>query len=52
MDLGAIKDKKTVKALTDAMVSEFDIDEVRCQKDLFELLQNLAEEGLVEIKNS
>ncbi len=39
----------TVKELKEAILSEYDVEEEVCEKDLIELLGNLAEKNLIEI---
>lgn len=33
------------------LLSEYDVDPVRCQADLFRLLQQMADAGLVEVRS-
>jgi hypothetical protein len=40
-----------VSAVRDAIVQEYDVDAGRCERDVIQLLQSLAAEGLVEIKH-
>jgi Coenzyme PQQ synthesis protein D (PqqD) len=44
-----IQQPATVASVREALVQEFDVDAQRCEKDLLELLQKLATEGLVEV---
>jgi hypothetical protein len=44
-----IGEPRPVSAIRDALVSEYEIDAEQCERDLIELLQSLATEGLVEI---
>jgi hypothetical protein len=39
-----------VGAIRDAIQQEYDVEAARCERDLLELLQKLAAEGLIEIK--
>ena len=55
-DVGAriweiIQMPKTVKEIRDAIVNDYNVDPERCERDLLAVLQEMAEEGLVEIKN-
>lgn len=44
-----IQDPKTVDEIRDALLTEYEVEPERCERDLFALLQNLADKGLVEI---
>lgn len=44
-----IQDPKTVDEIRDALLTEYEVKPERCERDLFALLQNLADKGLVEI---
>jgi hypothetical protein len=46
-----IKTPITVRAVRDAMASEFDVDEARCERDLLSVLSDMVQRGLVEVKN-
>ena len=39
-----------VSELRDAVLNEYEIDRERCEQDLFRLLEELADKGLVQIK--
>jgi len=39
-----------VSAIRDSILNEYDIDLQRCEQDLFDLLNDLAGKGLIEIK--
>ena len=39
-----------VADLRDAILREYDVDEERCERDMLDLLQQLATEGLIEIR--
>ncbi len=41
----------TVSAVRDMIVQEYDVEAEHCERDLFDLLQKLANEGLIEIKH-
>jgi hypothetical protein len=45
-----IQEPKTITDLLHVLLSEFDVDSVRCEQDLRLLLRNLNEAGLVEIE--
>ena len=46
---GLIQEPKTITDVLHILLSEFDVDSVRCEQDLRLLLRNLSEAGLVEI---
>ena len=46
-----IQTPTAVSAVRDAIVSEYDVEAERCERDLLELLQQLAEQRLVEMTN-
>jgi hypothetical protein len=43
---------RSVASLRDAVLEEFDIDSERCERDLFDLLDKLAAEGLIEVRET
>ena len=45
-----IEEPRLVSAVRDAIVDEYDVDAEQCERDLIELLQRLASEGLVEVE--
>ena len=38
-----------VSAVRDAILQEYDVEAERCERDLLDLLQKLAEQGLLEV---
>lgn len=46
-----IQKPRTVNEVRDILLNEYDVEPNRCQRDLLMLLQNLAVEGLIEVKN-
>lgn len=46
-----IQEPRTVAEIRDHLVSEYDIDPDRCERDLQELLEKLREKGLIEISH-
>ncbi len=42
-----IKEPKTVNEVRDAILKEYDVEKEECSQDLFELLHELAEKGLI-----
>jgi hypothetical protein len=45
-----LQQSRKVSELRDAILSEYDIDLERCEQDLFNLLAELADKGLIDIK--
>ena len=46
-----LKEAKTVGQIRDAILNEYEVDEVRCEKDLFALLEEMRSEVLIEIRD-
>lgn len=46
-----LQESRTVNDIQDVLLTEYDVESDRCQRDLLELLQKLADEGLVEVRN-
>jgi hypothetical protein len=46
-----IQKPRTVGELRDVLVSEYEVEPDLCERDLIELLQGLADEGLVEVSD-
>ncbi len=46
-----IQKPRTVGELRDVLVSEYEVEPDLCERDLIELLQGLANEGLVEVSD-
>lgn len=47
-----IKEPMTIQEVRDAILEEFDVGKEECEQDLIELLQELAEKGLIDVKGS
>ena len=45
-----LREPKTVAEIRDAIVNEYEVDEERCERDLFALLEQLRSEGLIEVR--
>ena len=45
-----VKQPVTLTAIRDALVSEYDVDSARCERDLKLIVTELAAKGLVEIR--
>ena len=46
-----IQEPRTVKEIREVLVNEYEVEPDRCEHDLITLLQRLAEEGLVEVRD-
>ena len=46
-----IKEPKTIDQVRDAILAEYDVEKGECERDLLELLQEMTEKGLVEVKD-
>lgn len=46
-----IQEPRTVEEVRDILVSEYEVEPDRCERDLVALLQRLADEGLVEVRD-
>jgi len=47
-----LKQPKSVAELRNALLEEFEVDEVRCGGDLLALLETMRSEGLIEIRGA
>ena len=45
-----LKEPKTVEEIRDAILGEYEVDEVRCERDLLALLEEMRSEGLIEVR--
>jgi Coenzyme PQQ synthesis protein D (PqqD) len=46
-----IQAPKTVNEIRDALLTEYEVDSQACETDILILLEDLAKNGLIEIKN-
>jgi len=46
-----IQEPQTVGGLRDILLTEYDVSPDRCERDRLALLENLAVEGLITVKN-
>ncbi|BDZ71693.1 PqqD family peptide modification chaperone [Methanobacterium petrolearium] len=46
-----IKEPKTINQVRDAILAEYDVEKEECEQDLFELLHELAEKGLIDVED-
>jgi len=44
-----ISTPRSVRAVRDVLLAEYDVDPVRCEGDLLQLLQTMLDAGLVEV---
>ncbi len=47
-----LQEPKRVSAIRDALLGEYDVDRELCARDLTALLQDLAQNGLIEVKSA
>jgi hypothetical protein len=47
---GLVQEPQTIRELRDSLLSEFEIDEPTCTRDLIDLLNQLQRWGLIELK--
>jgi Coenzyme PQQ synthesis protein D (PqqD) len=45
-----LRQPRSVGDIRDALLDEYDVDASRCERDLFELLLRMRDEGLVEVR--
>ena len=48
---GLIQEPKTVRNILDTLSNDYDVEPKRCERDLLAVLQEMADEGLIEIRN-
>ncbi|MBI5247975.1 MAG: PqqD family protein [Desulfomonile tiedjei] len=46
-----LSEPKPVSQILETLLQEYDVDTERCQSDLMRLLEDLAEAGLIEVRN-
>ncbi len=46
-----IQEPRTVEEIRDVLVSEYEVEPDRCERDLIALLQGLADKGLIEVRD-
>ena len=47
-----LKQPKSVTELRNALLEEYEVDEVRCGDDLLALLETMRSEGLIEVRSA
>lgn len=45
-----LKQPKTVAEIRDAILEEYEVEEKRCEQDLLSLLEEMRNEGLIEVR--
>ena len=46
-----IQEPRKVEEIRDILVSEYEVEQDRCERDLIALLQGLADEALIEVRD-
>lgn len=46
-----IQEPRTVGEVRDVLINEYEVEPDRCERDLVALLQRLADEGLIEVRD-
>ena len=46
-----IQEPVTIKRIRDTLLEEFNVEPLRCEREVLALLQQLTDQGLIEIKN-
>ena len=46
-----IQEQKTVEEILNTLLHDYDVEPDRCKRDLLAIIEELANEGLVEVKN-
>jgi len=49
---GLLTEPRTVKEIQSAVLEEYDVESDRCERDLLDLLEKLATEGLIEVNEA
>ncbi len=47
-----LKEPRSVEDLRDTLLSEYEVDEKLCERDLLDLLEKMKSEGLIEIRGT
>jgi hypothetical protein len=47
-----LKEPRSVEQLRDALLNEYDVDAVLCERDLLDLLGKMKSEGLIEVRSA
>ena len=46
-----VQEPRPVSEIRDVLLREYDVEPDRCERDLLTLLQRLADEGIIEVKD-
>jgi hypothetical protein len=47
-----LQEPRNVNDIRDALLNEYEVEPDRCERDLLALLQQLADSGLIEVRNA
>lgn len=47
-----LRQPRSVHEVRDALLAEYEVESERCENDLLGLLENMRDEGLIEVKDS
>lgn len=47
-----LREARSVGALRDTLLDEYDVEAARCERDLLELLEKMRGEGLIEVRGA
>ena len=47
-----LREARSVSALRDTLLDEYDVEAERCERDLLELLEKMRGEGLIEVRDT
>ena len=45
-----LKQPKMIAEIRDAIIEEYEVEEARCERELFALLEEMRSEGLIEVR--
>ncbi len=45
-----VQHSRRVSEIRDALLEEYDVEAVQCEQDLLDLLENMKEQGLIEVR--
>jgi Coenzyme PQQ synthesis protein D (PqqD) len=47
-----LKEPRTIAEIRDTILDEYEVDEARCERDLLMLLEEMRNEGLIEVRGA
>jgi hypothetical protein len=47
-----LKEPRTIAEIRDTILDEYEVDEARCEQDLLMLLEEMRNEGLIEVRGA